>query len=108
MEAKASHYAARCAPRKVRLLRPLVIGKSVADAIATLSTERRCGSVPAIKLFRSAMAQLPGSVAAAAIITEFMVNEGPKRRMYMPRARGRALPIIKRSAHMFVRLKVAE
>jgi large subunit ribosomal protein L22 len=108
MEAKASHYAARCAPRKVRLLRPLVIGKSVADAIATLAAERRCGSVPAIKLFRSAMAQLPGSVGASAVITEFMVNEGPKRRMFMPRAKGRACPVLKRTSHLSVRLKVAE
>ncbi len=108
MEAKASHYAARCTARKARLLRPFVLGKSVADAIAVLSAERRSGSVPTIKLIRSAMAQLPGSVAASAIVAEFVVNQGPKRTMFMPRARGSASPIEKKTSHLSVRLTVAE
>lgn len=108
MEAKASHYAAKCAPRKVRLLRPMVIGKSVADALAVLAVERRSGSVPTMKLIRSAMAQLPGNLGPNAVVTEFVVNEGPKRRMWMPRARGRATPILKRTSNLLVRLSVAE
>ena len=104
----ATHYAARCAPRKARLLTGLVVGKSAAKAIATLAVERRAGSVEAIKIIRSAMAQLPSSVAANAVVTEFVVNEGPKRKMYMPRAMGRAAPVYKRTSHLTVKVKIAE
>jgi large subunit ribosomal protein L22 len=106
MNAKSMHYAARCTPRKARLLRPLVIGKSAAHAIAILSAERRAGSVAAIKLIRSAMAQLPREVAASAKVDDLVVNEGPKRTTYMPRAQGRATPVTKRTSHMTVRLSL--
>ena len=106
MNAKSTHYAARCTPRKARLLRPLVIGKSAAHAIAILAAERRAGSVAAIKLIRAAMAQLPREVAAGAKVDDLVVNEGPKRTTYMPRAQGRATPVIKRTSHMTVRLSL--
>lgn len=107
MNAKSSHYAARTTPRKARLLRPLIIGKSAAHAIAILAAERRSGSVATIKLIRSAMAQLPREVAAAAKIEDLVVNEGPKRTTYMPRAQGRATPVTKRTSHLTVRLSLA-
>lgn len=107
MNAKAIHYAAKCTPRKARLLRPLVIGKTTAQALALLAVERRAGSVATIKLIRSAMAQLPAQVAASALVTDLEVNEGPKRRMFMPRAQGRASPVLKRTAHLTVRLTIA-
>lgn len=106
MEAKATHKAAQVAPRKARKLRPLVLGKKVAEALAILGVERRAGSVSMRKLIRSAMAQLPSELAPVAIVSEVVVDEGPKRRMYMPRARGRAAPIIKRTSHVSVRLTV--
>lgn len=104
MNAKAIHYAAKTTPRKARLLRPLVIGKTAAQAIAVLSSERRSGSVATIKLIRSAMAQLPRELSSTAIVADLEVNEGPKRTMYMPRAQGRAAPVTKRTAHLAVRL----
>lgn len=106
MDAKATHYSAKCTPRKARLLRPLVKGKSVVHAIALLSAERRSGSVATIKLIKSAMAQLPRDIATRAVVSELVVNEGPKRRMFMPRAQGRASPVIKRTAHLTIQLKV--
>ena len=106
MNAKSTHYAAQCTPRKARLLRPLLLGKSAAQAIAILSAERRAGSVATIKLIRSAMAQLPTEMAAVAKVSDLVVNEGPKRTTYMPRAQGRATPIIKRTCHLTVRLSL--
>lgn len=108
MEAKATHKAAQVAPRKARRLRPLVLGKSVAEALAILAAERRAGSVPMRKLIRSAMAQLPDELGAVAIVSDVVVDEGPKRRMHMPRARGRAAPIWKRTSHFTVRLTIAQ
>jgi large subunit ribosomal protein L22 len=104
MTAKATHYSVQCTPRKARLLRPLVIGQSALKAIALLSVERRAGSVAAIKLIRSALAQLPQEQVPAAVVTELVVNEGPKRTTFMPRAQGRASPVTKRTSHMTVRL----
>lgn len=106
MDAKATHYAAKCTARKARLLRPLIIGKTVSQAIAVLSVERRSGSIATVKLIRSALAQLPDNSAANTVISDFVVNEGPRRRMFMPRAQGRATPILKKTSHLTIRLKL--
>lgn len=102
MEAKASHYGAPCAPRKARLLRGLLIGKSVADAVALLKVERRAGSVEMYKLIKSAMAQLSVTSPADAKVIALNVDMGPKRRTFMPRARGSASPIEHKTCHMKV------
>jgi large subunit ribosomal protein L22 len=107
MNAKATHYAAKCTPRKARLLRPLVKGKTAAAAVALLSAERRAGSVATIKLIKSAMAQLPRELAANAVVADLVVNEGPRRTTYMPRAQGRASPVTKKTSHLTVRLALA-
>lgn len=104
--AHATHYAAKCTPRKARLLRPLVMGKPIAQALAILSSERRAGSVATRKLILSALAQLPEEVRANATVQDFVVNEGPKRTTFMPRAQGRASPVIKRTSHLTVNLHV--
>lgn len=106
MDAKATHYAAQTAPRKARLLRGMVVGKTAAQAIAILSAERRSGAVSTVKLIRSAMAQLPREAAPYALVHDLVVNEGPKRRMFTPRAQGRATPILKRTSHLSVFLKL--
>ena len=107
MDAKATHYAAQCTARKARLLRGLILGKTASQAIAILSAERRAGSVATIKLIRSALAQLSGSdVNNDTVVSEFIVDEGPRRRMFMPRAQGRATPVLKKTSHLTIRLKI--
>jgi large subunit ribosomal protein L22 len=106
MDAKAKHRAAQCAPRKARLLRGLILGKSAAQALSLLSVERRAGSEATVKLIRSALAQIGGAaVATQAMVIDLVVDEGPKRRMFMPRAQGRATPILKRTSHLTVVLR---
>ena len=102
--AKARHSAADCAPRKARLLRGLIIGKSVPVALMILSLERRAGSAQTIKVIRSALAQISPEEQKRAVINEFVVDEGPKRFKYMPRAQGRATPMVKRTSHLTVKL----
>lgn len=108
MHAHATHYAAQCTARKARLLRGLIIGKSASEALALLSIGRRAGSVSTAKLIRSALAQLPPSstLGAPVIVKDLVVNEGPRRRMYMPRAQGRATPILKKTSHLTVHLEL--
>ena len=103
MIAKATHKSAKCTARKARLLKSLIVGKTVSQAIAILSVVRRSGSVATAKLIRSAAAQFENSVDfKAAVVADFVVNEGPKRQMFMPRAQGRATPINKKTSHLTV------
>lgn len=108
MQGKATHYAAQCAPRKARLLRGLVKGATVKLAVARLSAERRAGSVATVKLLKSALAQLPDALRDAAVVSDLVVTEGPKRRYFMPRAQGRASPVLRRTSHLTVQIKSAE
>lgn len=107
MDAKATHYAAQCTPRKARLLRGLIVGKTVQQAMTLLAAERRAGSVATLKLIRSALAQLPREQMVRAKVSEFVVNEGPKRMMWMPRAQGRATPVSKRTSNLTIQLKLS-
>lgn len=106
MHAHATHYAAKCTARKARLLRGLIIGKNVSEALALLSVGRRSGAISTTKLIRSALAQLPPYPSSSVIIKNFIVNDGPRRRMFMPRAQGRATPILKKTSHLTVHLEL--
>lgn len=108
MQGKATLYAAQCTPRKARLLRGLVKGVSVKLAVARLRAERRAGSVATVKLLRSALAQLPTDAQASAVVRDLVVTEGPKRRYFMPRAQGRATPVLRRTSHLTVQISSAE
>lgn len=108
MQGKATLYSAQCAPRKARLLRGLVMGVKADLAVARLAAERRAGSVATIKLIKSALAQIPEGIRQGAVVSDLVVTEGPKRRYYMPRAQGRASPVLRRTSHLTVQLKVAE
>jgi len=107
MLAHATHYSAKCTARKARLLRGLVIGKNVTEALGQLAIGRRAGSVATAKLIKSAMAQLPNvpSQDSSIIVKDLVVNEGPRRRMFMPRAQGRATPVLKKTSHLTVHLE---
>lgn len=99
--AKLSNY--RQAPRKVRLVADLIRGKSAGEAIATLSTLPKRASLPMEKLVRSAIAnaaQAGESQPMTMVISRIEVNEGTVLKRFMPRARGRAAQILKRSSHI--------
>lgn len=103
--AKLSNY--RQAPRKVRLVADLIRGKSAAEAIATLSTLPKRASLPIEKLVRSAVAnakQAGESTPESMILSHIEVNEGTVLKRFMPRARGSAAQILKRSSHITLTL----
>jgi large subunit ribosomal protein L22 len=99
--AKLSNY--RQAPRKVRLIADLVRGKSVVHALALLAMLPKRGSEPMAKLIKSAAANASSKENVAATdlyISKIEVNEGTVLKRHMPRARGRASQILKRSSHI--------
>ena len=103
-EATAQLKNYRQAPRKVRLVADLVRGKSVDHALALLSTLPKRASEPMAKLISSALANSKGASASELYIEKIEVNGGIVFKRMMPRARGRASQILKRTSHVQVAL----
>lgn len=103
--AKLSNY--RQAPRKVRLVADLVRGKSVDHALGLLAMLPKRASEPMAKLIKSAAANASSKEGVAATdlyISKIEVNGGVVLKRSMPRARGRASQILKRSSHISLAL----
>lgn len=95
----------RQAPRKVRLLADLVRGKTAAHAINLLANLPKRASEPMSKLIKSAVAnaKMP---ATELYIAKIEVGGGVVFKRSMPRARGRASAIKKRTSHIRLSLDV--
>jgi len=93
----------RQAPRKVRLLADLVRGKSASTALGLLSVLPKPASEPVSKLIRSAVANADAK-AEDLYISRIEVNGGVVLKRSMPRARGRAAQILKRTSHISLSL----
>jgi large subunit ribosomal protein L22 len=104
MKAILKNY--RQSPRKVRLITTLIQGKSVDVAIRELDLLIKRGSLPVKKVLLSAVANAvhAGKDRANLIVKESVTNEGLVLKRSMPRARGRAFPILKRSSHISITL----
>lgn len=100
--ATLSNY--RQAPRKVRLIADLVRGKSAERALAMLAMLPKRGSEPMAKLLKSAIANAKDVPAAELYISKIEVNGGIVFKRSMPRARGRASQILKRTSHITLSL----
>jgi len=110
MKASATHI--RISPRKVRMVVDTVRGKSVSQALSILGFTRKKAALPVQKLLKSAMANAVenGGIndVETLVIDRIMVDEGPTLKRYMPRARGRATPIRKRTSHIRIVLRERE
>jgi large subunit ribosomal protein L22 len=106
MKAFLKNY--RQAPRKVRLIANHLRGKNVAAALADLSFMPQKASKPLHKLLSSAVAnarqQVSGIREDELIIKTITVDKGITYVRFMPRAFGRAAPIHKECAHIYIEL----
>ncbi len=104
MKAVLKNY--RQSPRKVRLLADLVRGKQVDAALAQLKFIDKRAAGPFAKVITSAKANAlqTGVAAEALIIKKVTVDKGVTLKRFMPRARGSASPINRRSSHVTVEL----
>lgn len=104
MKAILKNY--RQSPRKVRLLADLVRGKRADAALATLAFTDKRASAPFAKVLRSAIANaaVAGKDAARLVVSRVAVDEGTTMTRFMPRARGSASPIRRRSSHITIEL----
>ena len=99
--AKLNTY--RQSPRKVRLVSDLVKGKSVEEALRLLSVTTKAAALPLRKLIEAAARGAKNSFnidEKALYIKDFTVNSGATLKRSMPRARGSAFPILKRTSHV--------
>lgn len=105
MKAVLKNY--RQSPRKVRLLADLVRGKKAADALRQLSLVDKRASLPFTKVIESAVANAKsqGHSEEFLKIAKITVDKGLTYKRFMPRARGSASPINRRSSHITVELK---
>lgn len=105
MKAFLKNY--RQSPRKVRIVGDLIKGKRVAEAFMHLNALPKRASGPMIKLLSSAVANAKQSGVEGdnLFIENITVNKGVVMKRSMPRARGSASRINKRTSHIVLTLK---
>lgn len=105
-EAKATLSNYRQSPRKVRLVADTVRGKSVEEAITTLSFIPKRSALPLQKLLTSALANAKDLSVPTEnlIVKEIKVDAGSILYRRRPRSKGMSNPIRKRTSHVSVTL----
>jgi LSU ribosomal protein L22P len=105
MEAIAKHRFARISPQKARLVADQVRGKDVAQALELLTFSNKKAADQVKKVLESAIANAEHNEGADIddlSVAKIFVDEGPIMKRIMPRAKGRADRILKRSSHITV------
>ncbi len=105
MEVKAIAKNVRLTPRKVRLVLNLVRGKSVKEAEAILKFTPRAAAAAVGKVVKSAAANATnnhGLDGEKLYIKACFADEARVLKRWMPRAKGSASQILKRSSHITV------
>ena len=107
VSAKLNRY--NQSPRKVRLLTQLIKGKSADLALAVLSLSSKRGSMPMVKLLKSAIANAKNNLRLDSkdlYVKEASVDSGAVMKRSRPRAFGRAYPIRRKTSSVALTLDV--
>ena len=105
MEVKATAKTIRHPARKVRIVLDLIRGKDVKEALGILKFTPNHAASDVSKVLKSAIANATHnnqSNAEKLFVKECFANEGATLKRWMPRAKGRATPIMKRTSHITV------
>ena len=108
-EARATATNVRITPRKARLVIDQVRGKDVKVALGLLRNINRAASEPVSKVIRSAAANAINNFGMdenSLYVAEIYANDGLKMRRYLPRAKGSASGLVKRTCHITVVVKM--
>jgi|YelNatPaOPRAMG01_1025707.scaffolds.fasta_scaffold00776_15 large subunit ribosomal protein L22 len=103
MEVKARLKYLRISPKKVRLVANLIKHKTIAEAKSQLMILPQRSKRPILKLLDSAISNAKHNFHLAEenlYIKNITVDPGPSLKRWMPRARGSASPIYRRSSHI--------
>lgn len=109
METKAQAKYIRIASRKVQIIVPTIKGKKVEEAIALLQFMPKKAARILKKVLHSAVANAEQNKVDidTLVVKTVLVDCGPTLKRFMPRAMGRATPILKRTSHITVLLEEA-
>lgn len=102
-EARAISKDVRVTPRKARLVIDLVRGKGINEALGILANVNRAASPLVSKVIRSAAANAInnfGMDEEKLYVAEIYANEGIKMKRFLPRAKGSASGLVKRTSHI--------
>lgn len=103
MQVRAELHYLNMQPRKVRLVADLVRGKKAIEAERQLSLGTRRAARPLLKLLQSALANAHNSFNLEKdqlFIETLIVEEGPRLKRWVPKARGSAGTIHKQRSHI--------
>ena len=109
-EAKATLKFARISSRKVKIVADLIRGKDVDEALAIVKFTPKASSEIIEKLLKSAIANAEnnhGMKSNNLYVAEIYANQGPTMKRILPRAKGSADRIRKRTSHIKVVLTEA-
>ena len=111
MESRAYLKYARISPRKVQIVLDLIRGKDAGTAMSILKNTPKSASEYLIKLWKSAVANAEHNFnmdTSKLYVSECFVCPGPTLKRIMPRAKGSADRILKRTSHVTLVLKEKE
>ena len=95
----------RISSRKVQLVADLIRGKRAVEAQAILQYTPRAAAPVALKLLNSAIANAENNQELNRddlYVAEVFAGQGPTLKRFMPRARGSASRILKRTSHLTI------
>ncbi len=107
MQVLAKLKYARISPQKCRLVADAVRGKSVGNALQTLSLMQKKGARIVKKVLESAVANAEhnhGADIDELKVSLIHIDEAPTFRRFRARAKGRSSRIIKRNSHITVQV----
>ena len=109
IEAQATARGVRTSAQKAGLVCELIRGKNVNQALATLQFTRKMIARELAKVLRSAVANIQQAEGFGGDIERLFVsacyaNQGQSMKRVRPAPMGRAFRVVKRSAHLTVRV----
>ena len=109
IEAQATARNIRTSAQKAGLVCDLIRGKGVNQALATLQFTRKTIARELAKVLRSAVANVQQKEGFSGDVERLYVqacyaNQGPSQKRVRPAPMGRAFRVVKRTAHLTVRV----
>ena len=107
-ESRAYLRQLRVTPRKVKIVLDLIRGKDAGTAMAILKNTNKSASEYLVKLLGSAIANADNNFnmdVSRLYVSECFVCPGPTLKRIMPRAKGSADRILKRTSHVTIVVK---
>jgi large subunit ribosomal protein L22 len=105
MEARAVSRQLRISPQKARLVVDLIRGKNVGEALMILDFVPKKAARLVTKTLKSVIANAENTQRVDIdnlYVSRITVDEGITMKRFLPRAHGRATPLLKRTSHITI------